>query len=74
MQRYQNLMTHRDFRFVIWALGNDKKTFENTFRISFAETLDQTGVLDGYPNFWERIPIIDFQSIARKTLLSFLAS
>ncbi len=26
-----------------------------------------------YPNFWKKIPIIDFQSIARKILLSFLA-
>ncbi len=50
------------------------RRLENTFGISFAETPDQTGVLEEFPNFWEKISVIDFQSIARKTLLSFLAS
>ncbi|MCP3684027.1 MAG: hypothetical protein GY861_15200, partial [bacterium] len=69
MQSYYNLMMNADFHFIIWANGNDKKTFENTFGISFAETLDQTGVLESFPNFWEKIPVIDFQSIAGKSLL-----
>ncbi len=71
MQRYYNLMMHTEFRFVIWAIGNDKKTFENTFRISFAETPDQAIKREDYPNFWKKISIIDFQSIAWKNFIGF---
>ncbi len=40
MQSYYNLMMNLDFHFVIWAIGNDKKTFVNTFGISLAQTPD----------------------------------
>ncbi|MCP3684812.1 MAG: hypothetical protein GY861_19260, partial [bacterium] len=73
MQKYYNLMMNVDFRFVIWAIGNDKKTFEITFGISLAETPDRAVRWDKFPNYWRHVPGIDFQTIAGKTLLAFLA-
>ncbi|MCP3684040.1 MAG: hypothetical protein GY861_15265 [bacterium] len=51
VQSYYNLMTNAYFRFVIWAIGNDKTTFENTFGISLAETPDQAVRRDKYSDY-----------------------
>ncbi|MCP4650390.1 MAG: hypothetical protein GY853_09975, partial [PVC group bacterium] len=73
MQHFKNLMKNKKFRFAIWAIKNDKKTFENTFGISFGETPELAQSCPIYEGFYLNVPIIDFQTIAGQTLLSFLA-
>ncbi len=66
-------MQDKKFRFTIWSIGNDKKTFENTFGISFGETPNQAIPSSTHEGFYLNVPVMDFQPITGQTLLSFLA-
>ncbi|MCP3684039.1 MAG: hypothetical protein GY861_15260 [bacterium] len=73
MLHFQNLMKNKKIRFTIWSIGNNKKTFENTFGISFGETPNLAVINPDHKGFYLNVPVMDFQPIAGQTLLSFLA-